>query len=122
MRLLQCKEPKDLEKVDSRLKREIGNCFLDHNLHCKRQQANNFSLKCVGNAVVVPRRIVKRMLHLMHSSLLFSPGAAKRTLFCTKRLLETLGWVLTRMLGIMFLLALSVKSSNEGPLGRYPIP
>nr|XP_027233257.1 uncharacterized protein LOC113824686 [Penaeus vannamei] len=86
VRFLQSKEPTDLEKVDSRLKREIGNYFLDHNLLYKRQLANDSSLRSVENVIVVPRKMVIRVLHIIHSSPLSGHGEAKRTLFRTKRL------------------------------------
>ncbi|ROT64505.1 hypothetical protein C7M84_017533 [Penaeus vannamei] len=125
IRFLQSEEPKDLEKVDSRLKREIGNYFLDHNLLYKRQLANDSSLRSVENVIVVPRKMVNRVLHLMHSSPLSGHGAAKRTLFHMKRLFTWMGIdrdVKQYVASCIVCQKFKGRAHPLCPLGRYPIP
>lgn len=79
-------EPQNLAKIDGRLKRKVGNYFPDHNILHTKQLAKNLSLRKNEEVVVIPRKLVNRMLHMMHNNPLAGHGTGQRTLFRTKRL------------------------------------
>ncbi|XP_042865087.1 uncharacterized protein LOC122248828 [Penaeus japonicus] len=84
-------EPQDLAKTDGRLRREVGNYFLNHNILHKKQPTKVSSLRKNEEVIVIPRALVKRVLHMMHNNPLAGHGATQRILFRTKRLFTWLG-------------------------------
>lgn len=122
---LLSKEPHDLKKIDGRLRRDIDNYFLNLNILYKTQKATDSSLRDVEDVIVVPRKLVNRVLHQMHSNPLSGHGATKRTLFRTKRLYTWMGIdkdVKQFVSSCIVCQKFKGKAHPLCPLGRYPVP